>query len=322
MPPRVRLPVPLSTRPFRTREAETAGLTRERLRSADIAHPFHGINIAGGAPSGIRDRAEAFSPLLRAGDAFSHATAAVLFDAQLPRSHSSDSRLHVTTTGGNDRFRRRGVVGHRSEALPIRMIGAIPVVEPAHVWVQLATMLVHDDLVAVGDRWVTAQGHGRARRPAITSIAALRAAIPSRARGAARARRALADVRVGAESRMETRLRLLLIRAGLPEPLLNPPMLIDGQVLHPDLAYPQWRVVLEYEGEEHRLDPRRWRSDITRRERFEAAGERVIRVHAGDILAEPEAFLARVARILAQRRTPDASGTLDQHPRDGGRLSE
>jgi hypothetical protein len=168
------------------------------------------------------------------------------------------------------------------------------------VWLQLATMLVHDDLVAVGDYLVTPQR--RASRPAIASIEALRTAIAPHVRGAGRARRALADVRVGPESRMETLLRLLLVRSGLPEPLVNPPMLIEDRMLHPDLAYPQFRVVFEYEGDDHRVDPRRWRADITRREAFEAAGERVIRVHAGDVMAEPEAFLARVCRILAQRR--------------------
>jgi very-short-patch-repair endonuclease len=75
-------------------------------------------------------------------------------------------------------------------------------------------------------------------------------------------------------------------------------------VLHPDLAYPEWRVVLEYEGDGHRTDPQQWRRDISRREAFEDAGWRVIRVTGGDVLTEPEAFLARVCRILAQRAQP------------------
>lgn len=197
-------------------------------------------------------------------------------------------------------MRRRGVVGHTAESLSVAMLGTLPIVEPAHAWVQLATMLAHDDLVAVGDFLVTPSR--RSGAPALADLAALRAAIPERARGAARARRALHDIRVGAESRMETLLRLLLKRSGLPEPLVNPPMRIEGRTLHPDLAFPGFHVVLEYEGDEHRTDQRRWRADLTRREAFEAAGEHVIRVHAGDILAEPEAFLARVCRILAQRR--------------------
>ena len=66
--------------------------------------------------------------------------------------------------------------------------------------------------------------------------------------------------------------------------------------------YPEWRVVLEYEGDGHRTDQRQWRRDIARREKFESADWRVIHVHRDDVLAEPEAFIARVCRILAQRK--------------------
>ncbi len=200
------------------------------------------------------------------------------------------------------------------------MVAGLPVATPAHVWFQLATMLWHDDLVAVGDYFVTPRRVPP--RPALASIADLRNAIPERARGAARARRALANVRVGAESRMETLLRLLLIRAGLPEPELNPRLMIGDRPLHPDLLFRQWRVVLEYEGDAHRTDPAAWRRDIWRREAFQEAGYRVIQVHAEDVLARREQFLARVCRAIARRRTFEPSGTLDQHPRDGGRLSE
>jgi hypothetical protein len=187
MPRRVELPRPLVLAPFRSREADDAGLTRERLRSPDIGHPFHGVNVVGAVPEDLVGRVEAFAPLLKPGEAFSHTTAARMFDAQLPRQFH-DTSLHVTTLGGDYRIRRPGVIGHRAAALPVIVLDTLPVVEPAHVFVQLASMLSHDDLVAVGDRWVTAQGGGRERRPAITSIDALRAAIPARGRGAARAR--------------------------------------------------------------------------------------------------------------------------------------
>jgi very-short-patch-repair endonuclease len=317
MPRRVHLPVTLASAPFITREADLAGVTRERLRSGDVRHPFHGVNSTREATD-LRGRCEAFLPLLRPGDAFSHSTAAALVGAPLPRTR--DTRVHVTTFGGENRFRRQGVIGHRATDVPIAMHLGIPIVEPAHAWVQLATILTHDDLVAVGDYLVTPDRHRGA--PAIASIDALRAAIPERARGAGRARRALADVRVGPESRMETLLRLLLVRSGLPEPLVNPELPIGDVVLHPDLLYPQWRIALEYEGDLHRTDPVQWRRDIWRRELFEEAGWRVIRVHRDDLLAAPERLLSRVARVIAQRQRLAGSGTLKGHPRPGGRLSE
>lgn len=297
MPRRVDLPLTLAIAPFRTREVDAEVMSRGRLRSSDVEHPFHGVNSVD-RPTSVWDRAEVFALLLRPGDAYSHTTAAALLGAPLPRLH--DTRLHVTTIGEGDRFRRRGITGHRASALPVTMHHTLPIVDPAHLFTQLATMLGHDDLVAVGDYLVTPQR--RSHTPAITSLDALGAAIPDRTRSAARARRALADVRVGAESRMESRLRLLLTRAGLPEPLINPAVRIGDAALHPDLLYSQWRVVLEYEGDGHRTDARQWRRDIWRREVFESGGWRVIRVHRDDLLTEPEAFLARVCRVLAQRQ--------------------
>ncbi|MEO8261027.1 MAG: DUF559 domain-containing protein [Pseudolysinimonas sp.] len=299
-------------RPLTFDELTDAGISRSRIRASDVDHPFRGVHLIGGKPSGLRERCEALLPVLRAREAFSHLTAAALLGAPVPRS----SRIHVTTGAQHDRMRRPGVVGHRAADLPVMLHLGLPIVAPAHAWFQLATLLGHDDLVAVGDYLVTP--NRRRQTPAIASIDALRAAIPERARGAARARRALSDVRVGAESRMETLLRLLLMRSGLPEPLLNPPVDVGVDTLHPDLLYPEWRVALEYEGDHHRTDPQQWRHDIWRREAFEDAGFRVIRVHRDDVLKEPEALLARVCRVLALRR----SGTLDAHPRDGGRLSE
>ena len=131
-------------------------------------------------------------------------------------------------------------------------------------------------------------------------------------RGAARARSALRDVRVGAESPMETRLRLLLMRSGLPEPQLNPAVTAGGRVLHPDILYPAWRVAIEYEGDHHRTDDRQWRDDILRAEWFAHGGWHVVRVTKHDLLKEPEQLLARVCRTLA-RRSAGAEGTLVTH---------
>ncbi|HWH27069.1 MAG TPA: hypothetical protein VNT53_10545 [Pseudolysinimonas sp.] len=299
------VPLPLAAhQPFRTAEHANWGIGRGRLRSPDVAHPFHGINTAGGVPTSVRELAMACAPLLRDGDAFSHTTAALLFGAELPEVHERESQVHITSIGGLDRFRRRGVRGHRAtEVPPLVLVGVLPVVAPAYVWFQLASVLSVWDLVAVGDRWTTPRRRGSTRRPPLVRPEELVHAVVAHAgqRGAVRAREALRLVRAGAESRMETHLRLLLAEAGLPEPLLNPGLRVRGETLHPDLFFDRWRVVLEYEGDGHRTDPRQWRQDIWRREAFEEAGYRVVRVHRDDLLAEPQAFLARVRRILAQR---------------------
>jgi very-short-patch-repair endonuclease len=266
------------------------------LRAQDVVQPFHGVNLVGAPPDDLRGRCQALAELFRPGDAFSHTTAAALLGAPLPRLR--DARLHVIVADAN-RMRRPGVVGHRATHLPLTLYHGLPIVAPPQVFAQLGALLGHDDLVAVGDFLVTP--NRRATTPALTDLAALEAGIARGARGAVRARSALRDVRVGAESPMETRLRLLLMRSGLPEPLLNPAVRIGDRVLHPDILYPAWRVAIEYEGEQHRTDARRWRDDIRRAERFADAGWRMLRVTKDDVLKEPEQLLARVCRALAKR---------------------
>lgn len=283
--------------PIAARELSQLGITSSRMRAKDVAHPFRGVHMIGGRPVDLRERATALLPLLRDGDVFSHATAAILLGAPLPRGH--DRVIHVTSQADN-RIRRPGVHGHRAAEVPRTVTFGLPIATPAYAWFQLATLLRHDDLVAVGDYLVTPRR--LPSQPAIASVEALRATIPERARGAGRARRALAEVRVGAESRMETLTRLLLIRAGLPEPELNPRLTIGSRRLHPDLLYREWNLVLEYEGDGHRTDPVAWRRDIWRREAFQEAGFRVIQVHAEDVIAEREQFLARVCRAIAERQ--------------------
>ncbi|MGN6502152.1 MAG: endonuclease domain-containing protein [Pseudolysinimonas sp.] len=249
-----------------------------------------------------------FAPLLGPHDAFSHATAALLHGAELPWEFERSPTLHVSRVG-DTRFRRPGVRGHRVRRMQVCTVDGLPVVSPAHTWVQLAATLSHDDLVAVGDRWVTPRGPWRARRPPLTSIDALAGAIDDHAgeRGVARARIALRSVRVGSESRMETRLRLLLVGAGLPEPELNPAVPVGGRVLHPDLLFRQWGLVLEYEGDGHRTDPTAWRRDISRREALQSAGYRVLQVHSDDMHVEPQRFLARVSRVISECRRAGGS---------------
>ena len=61
---------------------------------------------------------------------------------------------------------------------------------------------------------------------------------------------ALADGR--AQSRPESTMRVKLIRAGFPRPVPQLPIPVGGGLaLHPDLAWEDYRVALEYEGDYH-----------------------------------------------------------------------
>lgn len=115
-----------------------------------------------------------------------------------------------------------------------------------------------------------------------------------------------ADARSG--SPMETRMRLLLISAGLPVPEVQYPVQdpVAGTVVWLDLAYPDLRVGIEYEGPDH-LRPERVRRDIRRGTDLVDHDWRIYRFVGHDVLGTPDRTVAMIRRGIEQRR----SGTSD-----------
>jgi very-short-patch-repair endonuclease len=104
---------------------------------------------------------------------------------------------------------------------------------------------------------------------------------------------ALADGR--AESPQETRARVKLVLAGFPPPVPQFEVRVDGQfVARLDLAWPEARVAVEYDGVWH-AGPRQLTLDRLRTNRLLDAGWRVYSLTAGD-LKDP----VRFARFSAQ----------------------
>jgi hypothetical protein len=88
-------------------------------------------------------------------------------------------------------------------------------------WLDLASILSVDELVAAGDSIVVEHGDEfPVPRQPLSSISDLQAMVGRHAgmRGVKKARLALELIRVGADSAPETMMRLALLRAGLPEP--------------------------------------------------------------------------------------------------------
>jgi G:T-mismatch repair DNA endonuclease (very short patch repair protein) len=101
-----------------------------------------------------------------------------------------------------------------------------------------------------------------------------------------------------AQSPQETRLRLLLHRAGLPAPVAQFRIFdADGFVARVDFAYPALRLAIEYDGLWH-AETGQFAKDRQRLNRLSAAGWRVIFVTAAD-LRHPERLIARLAAELA-----------------------
>src|SRR5438067_1911360 len=110
----------------------------------------------------------------------------------------------------------------------------------------------------------------------------------------------LAKFGAPAESAMETRLRWLLIQAGLPRPDVQTD-LRDGEgrfLGRADLYYPSARLVLEYDGGNHR---ERLVADDRRQNLLINAGFRVLRFTAIDVHQRADVVVGQVrAALLAQ----------------------
>ncbi|HEV7743199.1 MAG TPA: DUF559 domain-containing protein [Pseudolysinimonas sp.] len=294
----MRRPVPIDPAlgdVFAVHQALEAGVSRDRLGRRDLERPFHGVRTRGDV-SAIR----AYAPRLRLGDRFSYMTAARIWGAPVPRRFESD--VHVSAARAV-RPRARGCIGHATSTAEWVLRGGVPVSDPAQTILECATLLPLDDVVALCDFFVL--------DPHVLDPADVRPHISltelglrlreSRGLGVRAARRAHRLAREGVESPMETRLRLLLSRAGLPEPtcgfqLLGP----DGSAVGWfDLAWPEHRVIAEYDGDQHRTSTHQYERDIRRFDDVADLGWRVIRVRRHGILSAPGATVARVARALA-----------------------
>lgn len=124
------------------------------------------------------------------------------------------------------------------------------------------------------------------------------------------------DARSG--SPPETRLRLLLVRAGLPRPVPQHPVLDDvrHRAMWLDLAYPERRIGVEYDGGDHFATPEAARADARRHTRLVALGWRVLRYTAIEMRTEPGRIVAEVRTALDLPRRDDVQCTakIDNSP--------
>lgn len=292
------LPDSLAGRPFTVAEAARLNVMRGRLRAEDLARPTYGVRSVE-HPATLKQRAEATLLALPDDVVFCHGTAAALHGLPLPRRLESDTSLHITRVTGRSRIRRAGCVHHKGlERRQATTAQGVRVTSLADTWADLASdaRCRLDDAVVIGDAAVRRCG-----------VEALMAAVDLRpgARGLRTLRESLPLMRAGSLSPMESRARLLFLRAGLPEPELNVDLYLDGEwVARPDFVWREQRVVVEYDGDHHRTDARQWRSDIYRRQLLEDAGWRFVQLTADDILRSPRnrTTVERQARLLGVRR--------------------
>jgi hypothetical protein len=111
---------------------------------------------------------------------------------------------------------------------------------------------------------------------------------------------ALADPR--AESPMETRLRLAIVQAGLPRPEVQYRVMDDDgyPLTRVDLAYPDVRLALEYDGEHH-FDRRQGERDRRRDSLLAGCGWETMRLTSNDMGPELPHTVRQITDLRAFR---------------------
>lgn len=289
------------SRPFTRQQALAAGMTDLDLRHSRYVRLFQGVYVGSDVPRTTALLAAGALAAAPVGAVVAGHSAARLWGGVVPDSADVTLRL-----APGQRMRVRGIRVLRRE-LPQRQVRrfGLPVTTPEDTFLDLATSLDLVELVVAGDALVR-RGH--------TSAAALGAAAKEGTLPSARlARRAAAFVRAGVDSPQESRARMLLVLAGLPEPEVNSVIRArDGSwVRRHDLAYETVKVAIEYDGGHHApgavpmpgspLDRSQWERDIRRREEAEADGWRMIVLLASDLSVTPAETLDRVVRVLRER---------------------
>ncbi len=299
------------------REARAAGMTERVLSHHRFVRPFHGVRDVAwlGTPQGraagtqpddaLARAATRVRPRIREGEALSHTTALHLWGCPIRTSPA----IHLTAPLPHSRSVAHGVVGHtRTTPFPTRAqpgTGA-PLIAPWLALCQSGALLPFRELVVAADHLLrdpAARGG-----PPLASLARLRrAALTERVRGIAAVRIALRVASVGAESRMESLLRLILVRHSLDHHFV-----LQQSVHAPggewigrfDLVCAARKLLVEYDGDQHRTSRTQYERDLERLDAAREAGFHVLRFRAKHVLLDPVGTAARVADALGVSPSP------------------
>ena len=279
--------------PFRGSEAVAAGLlTPDQVRGPRFRRMFRDVYLPVDAQLDLAQRSRAGYLLVRdrRGALAGYSAAALLGADCAP----ADAPVEVVLPGCL--HRRPELVAHRArlDTADLTVVAGCRVTTPIRTAWDLARRLPLVEAVVAVD----ALAHGGAFAP--VELLARAAAEPG-ARGSRRLAEVIALAEPKAESPPETRLRVSLVRAGLPTPVAQYRVVDewDQVMARVDLAYPGAKLALEYDGAGHQ-DPRRTRRDKQRDAELAGYGWLTVRLLDDDLLATRRT-VDRVARLLELR---------------------
>lgn len=223
----------------------------------------------------------------------SHATAARIHHIEVPPGGPE----HLTVSRALRPHNRDRLRWHTTRCAPadVVCIDGLPVTAVARTLVDVCRMLPR--LPAV---WTIDDALGTG----LVTVDEIRAATRrlTLAPGIRQFLRLLALTDPRAQSPLETQARLILVRAGLPQPeaqlrVTTP----SGRHVYLDLAYPRSRVAIELDGRGTHDVPEALYRDRTRQNELLLCGWLVLRFTWYDVMREPERMVAAVRNALLAR---------------------
>jgi len=289
VPPVPVVPDPLRAKVFRGSDVVRSGLlTPNQLRGPAWRRLFPDVYVHVALPVTHVIRAQAAARWEVPDAVVTGRSAAAFWGVHLT---DPDHPVELTVPPGRHPVRVTGLTVRRCR-LPrehVRRRYGTPVTTPEATAVRLAGLLQQDDAVVAVDQLIAT------RTVALAPIRAL--ADSACGPGSARARAVLALADGLAGSPQETRLRLLIGRSTLPEPIAQYAVWQDSQfIARVDFAWPDRKVALEYDGLWHAEDGQ-FARDRERLNRLREAGWQVVFVTAAD-LHRPKRLIARIAAAL------------------------
>lgn len=271
--------------------AHAAGIGDRHLQHPEVERLSRDTYLPRVLAGELRQRLAAVLLTAPHGAVLSHRTAAVLWGLAVPLESPQDRRIDLIVPSSSRAESRADRRVHRVaiDEDEVTRQESLLVTVPARTWRDLAAVLQPPALLAVTDQLL-------ARGCAASALQGQLDRRPS-GRGSARARKvlALADRRAG--SPMESVLRWLLHAAGVPAPDLQHAIWTPVAEFHADLAWPDRKVLVEFDGDVHR-DRRVFVEDLRRQNALVAAGWTVLRFSSADVLGRPQEVVAAIMRAL------------------------
>jgi len=293
MPVPAAIPRDLSYAPFRGSDAIAAGLlTPGQLRSRQWRRLFRNVYVSSDVPLDHRIRCIATDLLLDGRGAISGRSAALLYGVDV-LVKPTVVEVTVPATLRLAASSRLAVIRSPLPDREVQQWAGVTVTAPLRTAFDIARRGPLVEAVVGIDAMLAAR---LVSRGALAGFAAERARWP----GVRQLNKVLVVCDAGAESPMETRLRLVLIAGRLPWPVTQYEVASpDGRfVARLDLAYPPHRLGIEYEGDHHR-GRHTYQQDLRRINALRACGWTVLRFGASDVYRRPQHVVATVRAALA-----------------------